>query len=182
MGRSQRFGKPWALGLATYVGTLLLAGHADAVQATWRRVSVAGVCQAPWYTTPGTPVTFTFGVARVDATNVGVMCAVPSDSTLPHNQVLTLNVFGGFINPNGTYDITGTDYNNASSKACVKTYNTSFTSCGVEKAWYYGSAYGVDTSAWLADPNGFPYVQTKPAYDLGNNRALPVIYGFYLSN
>jgi hypothetical protein len=95
---------------------------------------------------------------------VWVTCGVPSDTTLAHNSVVTLNIHGNEPAGAGVY-----------SQACSKTYNTTSSTCGATKNWGSGQlgVTGVDVSAWSSSTS-FPYILTN----LRNGD----LYGYYISS
>lgn len=93
-------------------------------------------------------------------------CPIPSDSTLTHIGITTINVHGfqGPDGPNVSY-------------ACVKYYNASGNNCGAGKSWgaNYSGALGVSTDGLQTSSTGFPYLMTR-LYSASN------LYGFYVAN
>jgi hypothetical protein len=149
--------------LGSYLFALLVLGQPGNALAAYRRVHSAA-CH-PLRTDADSVIYYGIFLA-----NYGVdrnfYCSAPSDSVLSHSATTTLNVYGLVADANTNY-----------SYACSHAYNSASTSCGTSKYWTapYGGAYGVDTSAWTANPTSFPVVVSH----LVPSSAL---YGFYMSN
>jgi hypothetical protein len=97
-----------------------------------------------------------------------VYCPVPSNDTLPHSAVSTLNVHG-YSSSSGEYSV----------QACAKSHDGASIGCGAFTSagtgGYDSEAVGVDTSAWASNGAAFPYLYLMVPADAH-------FHGFYISN
>lgn len=147
-----------------YLATLALFGGSEA-QAAVRRLHAGGICHEA-YPTDSSFVQHQNVLHSSRGVNdtVWINCAVPSDSTLAHNGVVTLNIHG--FEPAGA---------SIYSQACSKAFNSASISCGAIANWgaSYAGATISDKSAWV-DGAAFPYILTN----LRNGD----LFGYYMAN
>lgn len=102
----------------------------------------------------------------VGSTARTIFCPVNTDSYLAHYQATALNVHGYEASGSSNY-----------SRACVKHYNSSGTSCGTTNYWgaTYAGGAAVNLSSWTTYGASFPYI-------LNYIDASGQLYGYWFAN
>lgn len=143
-----------------FAGALGFLGQVSTARASFKRVH-ATACHSPFDSDAAHSTSY----ASIDVNNAdSLYCYVPSDTSLPHASVRTLNVHG--------YSSAG-----LSASACATNYTDGSYNCGTSKqgGTGYAGVYGVDVSAWTSNPAGFPYV-------IAWAHPGDQVYGYYLTN
>lgn len=109
------------------------------------------------------------GSLLVAYSDLEVVCPFPSDSTLRHNNVQTLNLHG----------VRDRDEEGSFSRACAVDYASSAVACGAQREWWINSTglLNVDTSAWQANSGWYPYIWHNLKQDDGM-----YYWGYYASD
>ena len=151
-----------AVGIGSFLISIVSIGHIDSASAAYRRVH-ASQCHH-YYDNAGTTL-YNGSTLSVNTTGRSIYCTAPSDSELPHAGTRTLNVHGYAPSVNSTY-----------SMACAKAYNTAAYSCGPLKYWAsgYAGVYGVSVTAW-ANGGSMPLVYNYLP-------AGAALYGFFMES